>query len=64
MLVNGEKIPLNSPATVDDLLRTKGFDKEKVAVAQNGIVVARETYAETYLGDDDVIEIFTFMGGG
>lgn len=63
LTVNGE--PRRSAAlTVAELVREIGLKPEKVAVERNGTIVPRSTLAEASLGDGDVLEIVTFVGGG
>ncbi|MFG1291919.1 sulfur carrier protein ThiS [Xanthobacter versatilis] len=53
-------------ATVADLLRAKGLDPERkgIAVAVNGAVVPRRTWAEAALSAGDAVEIIEAKQGG
>jgi sulfur carrier protein len=62
--VNGEPIELPDGLTVAALLHHLGVRAERVAVERNGLVVKKARHAEEKLGQDDVLEIVTFVGGG
>lgn len=53
-------------ATVADLLRAKGLDPERkgIAVAVNGAVVPRRTWADARLSAGDAVEIIEAKQGG
>ncbi|MFG1373361.1 sulfur carrier protein ThiS [Xanthobacter oligotrophicus] len=53
-------------ATVADLLRAKGLDPERkgIAVAVNGAVVPRRTWADAALSAGDAVEIIEAKQGG
>lgn len=63
--VNGAAETLDA-ATVADLLRAKGIDPERkgIAVAVNGAVVPRRTWAEAPLAAGDAVEIIEAKQGG
>jgi sulfur carrier protein len=50
--------------SVADLLRHLGVRAERVAVERNGAVVKRARHLEEKIGEGDVVEIVTFVGGG
>ena len=64
LTVNGEQRRIPTGANIADLVRSLELDPKKVAVERNGIVVPRSTLGEVMLGDDDVLEIVHFVGGG
>lgn len=62
--INGEGAPLTA-VTLAELLAEKGVtDGKGVAVALNGQVVRRQTWAETKLSAGDTIEIVRVRQGG
>jgi sulfur carrier protein len=63
--VNGAIEPLAAP-TIAALLAQHGIapDRRGVAVALNGVVVARVRWAETALAAGDAIEIIKALAGG
>jgi len=65
MRVNGKTLDAG-PERLLDLLAEQGFQKETrgIAVAINGTVVPRSTWAETRLSDGDDVEIVKIMQGG
>jgi thiazole synthase len=63
LTVNGEPRRSTAP-TIAELVRELGLKPEKVAVEHNGTIVPRSTLQQAPLGDGDVLEIVTFVGGG
>jgi sulfur carrier protein len=63
--VNGKRGPL-AAATLAELLDQKGIDAKGrgVAIAVNGSVVTRSTWATTALRPNDVVEIVQAKQGG
>jgi len=62
--LNGKPRALNGSMTVASLLATLSLKAEQVAVAVNGEVVPRDTWARAAIGDGDVVEIVRAVGGG
>ncbi len=64
IIVNGEPIEFVENTTVTDLVAALGLERSRVAVELNGSIVARATFDDTLLHDDDKVEIVHFVGGG
>jgi thiamine biosynthesis protein ThiS len=64
MLVNGEKISLDSAQTLGAFLEFRGFNPARVAVEKNGEIVPKTAFAREILADSDRLEIVHFVGGG
>lgn len=47
-----------------ELIKTKGFNFERIAVEVNGKIVKRGSYEEVKLKNSDKVEIVCFVGGG
>ncbi|SEN98725.1 sulfur carrier protein [Peptostreptococcus russellii] len=47
-----------------ELIKTKGFNFERIAVEVNGKIVKRGSYEEVKLKNGDKVEIVCFVGGG
>ena len=62
--VNGEDHRFEGPLSVDDLLGRLDLDRRGLAVALNGEVVPRSTWAERAVADGDQVEILTIAQGG
>lgn len=62
--LNGERRDLPAPLTLAALLESLGLDARKVAVERNREIVPRSTYAATWVGAGDALEIVHFIGGG
>ena len=62
--VNGEPYPIEGGLSVDGLVDALGLDRRGLAVAVNGEVVPRSTWAGHGLADGDQIEILTIAQGG
>ena len=50
--------------SLEELLKTEGFNIVQVAVGINGEVASKEDYSSLILKDGDKVEVFQFMGGG
>ncbi len=64
IIVNGEPVEFVENTTVADLVVALGLERSRVAVELNGAIVARSTFDDTLLHDDDKVEIVHFVGGG
>ena len=62
--LNGEPFEVNGPVTITALLDLLDIDARRVAVEHNAIVVKRDAYPRTTVGEKDQIEIVNFVGGG
>lgn len=62
--LNGEPHDLTAPMTIAALLDTLGVDARRVAVEHNLVVVKRDAYGSTVVGEGDEVEIVNFVGGG
>jgi thiazole synthase len=63
-MLNGDPHELAGPRTVSELLNELGIDARRVAVEHNLVVVKRDAFDRTTLGDGDEVEIVNFVGGG
>jgi sulfur carrier protein len=61
--VNGESREVSSH-TVLDLLEELGLQPARTVVEQNAVIVQRDLYEETLLGEGDVLELVRIVGGG
>ena len=64
IIVNGEIITLQGPHTVAELLQHVGLAEAPCAVEVNRDLVPKREHADRALGDGDVVEIVTLVGGG
>jgi sulfur carrier protein len=64
VVVNGEVQALDGPVSVDGLIAALGVDRRGLAVAVNGEVVPRSTWAGHGVADGDHVEILTIAQGG
>ena len=64
IMLNGEPFTVPAPLTVADLLARLEIDPRGVAVERNFVVVKRDAYPTTPVGDGDQIEVVNFVGGG
>ncbi len=62
--VNGEKQAVEANMTVRQLIETLGLGDAAVAVELNRDVVPRKRHEDTVLGEGDVVELVTLVGGG
>jgi len=64
IICNGAKIAVEDELSLAMFLRGKGLDPDTVAVACDGAILARETYADLRLREGMVLEVVRFVGGG
>ena len=67
LVVNGmrKSFPRDGyPKTVLQLVENLGFDKEKVVVEVNGMIVKQVMWKSHPLQDGDQVELVSFVGGG
>ena len=50
--------------SIAEIVEEGGYNPARVAVELNGNIVPKAKYAETVAGENDVIEIVSFVGGG
>jgi thiamine biosynthesis protein ThiS len=61
--LNGEPRELPAPLTVSALLERLDIDPRRVAVELNLVVLKRDRFDATEIGDGDEVEIEKFVGG-
>ena len=61
--INGELFDV-AGISVKEYLLDGGYDLMRVAVELNGIIIPKSQYQNTYLSDDDCVEVVSFVGGG
>ena len=62
--VNGDPREISGPLTVTGLLAQLSIDPRRVAVEHNLVVIKRDAFERTTIGEGDEIEIVNFVGGG
>ena len=61
--INGELFDV-AGISVKAYLRDGGYDLMRVAVELNGEILPKSQYENTYLNDNDSVEVVSFVGGG
>jgi thiamine biosynthesis protein ThiS len=67
LVINGQKrefAALTTSSTLLDLLVSLGLKSDRVAIEQNGAIVARSLWSSTSIQSGDRMEIVHFVGGG
>lgn len=64
ILVNGEERHCSAGQDLESVLRTLGFHPRLVVVEYNGSILPRERWTEQTVGESDVLEVVTIVGGG
>ena len=64
MKINGEIITLSAPVPLRELLTEQGYTDQRIAVELNGDIVPKDQYDSTVIGDEDTLEVVSFVGGG
>lgn len=61
--INGTPVD-TAGKTISAYLAETDYDPARIAIEQNGKIVPKSQYDKTFLSDDDVIEVVSFVGGG
>ena len=61
--LNGE-LKEYDEVSVEEMLGREGFEKGRIAVEVNGVIVGKQAYNSTVLHSGDVVEVVSFVGGG
>ena len=61
--INGEYFAVVG-LNVQKYLTDAGYDIKRVAVELNGEILQKSQYENTYLNEDDCVEVVSFVGGG
>ncbi len=64
LMINGQEKTLQEGMTVAALLLQYELLEERIAVEVNGVIVDRQAFSSTVLGEASVVEIVRFVGGG
>lgn len=62
--VNGETRPCPAGLGLDAVLVSLGYQPRLVVVEFNGEILPRERWAAQAVGESDVLEVVTIVGGG
>lgn len=64
IILNGERRTVDAAASVTQVLLDAGFDCGRVAVAINGVFVARVDYDRQQFHAGDTVDVVAPMAGG
>ncbi len=64
IVVNGERQVLPEGASVEELIRRLGLERQACAVEVNKELVPKKRHADRGLNAGDRVEIVTLVGGG
>ena len=64
MQINGTQEVLSESLSVKEYLTREGFQLNRVAVEYNGNILPKSEYEKTFLQQQDVLEVVSFVGGG
>ena len=62
--INGKQETIEKAVTLDRLVQTKNLCPERIVVEHNSCIISKEDWPKVMLGDQDTIEIVSFVGGG
>ena len=62
--LNGERVELEQPLSVIDLLARLDIDPRRVAIEHNLTIIRRQTFPQVIVQEGDTVEIVNFVGGG
>ena len=64
ILVNGEKISLPKDSSIEDLIVHLGYQKQRIAVEINELIIPKSNHSSFLLQDLDKVEVINAVGGG
>jgi len=64
IILNGVSYEVTASTTIRHLLETLYYADKRVAVERNGQIVPKSQHAETFLQENDSLEIVVAVGGG
>ncbi len=62
--LNGEEAEVASGSTIGQIVDRVVRDRSRIAVERNREIVPRTSYDRTPVGEGDVIEVVSLVGGG
>ena len=62
--VNGKRQVVKDAKTLEELLEELGYERDSVAVAQNGCFIPKQQYAQLMLKEEMDLEVLVPMQGG
>ena len=62
--VNGREVELEADMSVEEFLRSQGFDLRYIAVEADGEILSKTLWETTQISDFKIYEIVEFVGGG
>ncbi|MCG8431365.1 MAG: sulfur carrier protein ThiS [Candidatus Omnitrophica bacterium] len=62
--INGEEVPVTAGMTVAALLAERKVNSAAVVVEYNRTILERGAWESTTVGENDCLEIVSFVGGG
>ncbi len=62
--INGEEKVIPTDCTLDTFIQQANVQRHSFVVELNGQIIDKDTYASSFLKEDDTIEIIRFVGGG
>jgi len=64
VIINGKAETLKEGTSLQEIIKQKGVDPERVAVEQNLDIIKRDKWPKIRVNPNDKIEIVQFMVGG
>ncbi len=64
IIINGEEKIIPTDFTLDTFIQQFNLPGHSFVVELNGQIIDKDTYASSFLKEDDRIEIIRFVGGG
>ena len=63
-MINGRPEPEAAGKKMIQYLEEKGYRTERIAVECDGKILPKDQYGQKVIGEDETIEIVSFVGGG
>ncbi len=63
-VINGKQTPEAAGKKLTQYLEENGYDAARIAVECDGEILPKKMYEKKIIGEDETIEIVSFVGGG
>ncbi len=64
IIINGKQEILNNKITLLELINLKELNPENIVIEYNEKIIKKEELNNTFINENDIIEMISFVGGG
>lgn len=64
IIVNGKVEECKENSSLDEWVKEKGYQKDRIAIEINETIIPKSKYLEYIIVENDKLEVVSFVGGG